>query len=75
VEIWLESPTLLLLSESTNYWRVLRELALNGHIAGPKIHDARIAALCMDNGVSTLLTADRDFSRFPKLVTRNPLIA
>lgn len=75
VEIWLESPTLVLLTESTNYWRVLRELALKGHIAGPKIHDARIAALCMDNGVSTLLTADRDFSRFPKLVTRNPLIA
>jgi predicted nucleic acid-binding protein len=43
-------------------------------LAGPKVHDARIAALCLDGGVRELLSADRDFSRFPTLTTRNPLI-
>jgi predicted nucleic acid-binding protein len=38
------------------------------------IHDARIAALCIQNGVTELLTADRDFGRFNELKTRNPLI-
>jgi predicted nucleic acid-binding protein len=37
------------------------------------VHDARIAAICLDHGVSELWTADRDFSKFPKLRTRNPL--
>ena len=36
------------------------------------LHDARIADLCLHHGVSELWTADRDFSLFPKLKTRNP---
>ena len=35
----------------------------------------RIAAICVGHGVRELLTADRDFSRFPSLTTRNPLVA
>ena len=38
------------------------------------VHDARIAALCIGHGVEELLTADRDFGRFPSLVVRNPLV-
>ena len=37
------------------------------------VPDARIAALCLRHGVKKLLSADRDFSRFPALVTENPL--
>ena len=37
------------------------------------IHDARIAAICLHNGVTELWTADRDFSRFKPLKTVNPL--
>ncbi|GIH90282.1 hypothetical protein Psi01_09120 [Planobispora siamensis] len=37
------------------------------------VHDARIAALCVTHGVRELRTMDCDFSRFPGLVTRNPL--
>ena len=43
-------------------------------ISGAAIHDARIAAICLDHGVDELWTCDRDFSRFPDLRTRNPLI-
>jgi len=42
---------------------------------GGAIHDARIAALCLYHGVTELWSADRDFTRFPALAVRNPLVA
>ena len=74
VEAWLESPSLVLLSESAKYWPVLRDAVLTGKVSGPLVHDARVAALCRHHGVSTLWSADRDFSRFPELTVRNPLV-
>jgi hypothetical protein len=73
VEAWLESPSLVLLAEGPEYWSELRVLLAEGRIAGPRVHDARIAALCLSHGVRELWTADRDFSRFPALATANPL--
>lgn len=73
VDGWLAAPTLALLAEREDYWPVLRGLLAKGRITGPRVHDARIAALCLQHGVTELLTADRDFSRFPQLRTRNPL--
>lgn len=75
VEAWLEAPTLVLLSESGDYWRELRTTIEAGRVVGPQVHDARIAALCLQNGVRELWSADRDFGRFPALRTTNPLIA
>jgi toxin-antitoxin system PIN domain toxin len=75
VDAWLESPTLSLLHESPDHWARLRPLILRGRIAGPRAHDARIAALCLAHGVRELWTADRDFSAFPDLRTRNPLVS
>jgi hypothetical protein len=73
VEAWLESPSLVLLAEGTDHWTMLRAQIEAGHIAGPRVHDARIAALCLAHGVRELWTADRDFGRFPELVVTNPL--
>lgn len=73
VEVWLSSPRLQLLAEHDGYWPELKALALGGKISGGQVHDARIAAICQQHGVSELWTADRDFSRFPALKTRNPL--
>lgn len=70
---WRESPSLTLLAEDEAYWPALESLVERTRLTGPAIHDARIAALCLRHGVHELLTADRDFSRFPALVTRNPL--
>jgi len=50
-------------------------LLRSSSVRGPQVHDARIAAICLENGVRELWTADRDFSRFPELKTRNPLSA
>ena len=74
VGAWLASGNLHLLSESPGYFDKLRELALAAKLSGPRIHDARVAALCLHHGVRELWTADRDFSMFPKLKTRNPLV-
>jgi uncharacterized protein len=74
VEAWVESPTLVLLHEGDGYWPQLKALVTAGRIDGPRIHDARVAALCREHGVRELWTADRDFSRFKDLRTRNPLV-
>ncbi len=74
VDVWVSAPTVVLLSEPRGYWRVLRELATSGHVAGSGIYDARIAATCIAHGVRELWTADRDFGRFPGLRTHNPLV-
>jgi toxin-antitoxin system PIN domain toxin len=73
LEAWFESPSLSLLAEDELYWPLLRDLLSRGRVAGPHVHDARIAALCRLHGVRELWTADRDFGRFPFLRTRNPL--
>jgi len=74
VDAWLESPTLSLLAESDLHWVELRALLAVAQSSGPQVHDARIAALCLQHDVRTLWTADRDFGRFPALNVANPLI-
>lgn len=65
-------PGVTLLGETADHWDRLRPLLRTG-VAGPCVHDARIAAICLGHGVDELLTVDRDFSWFPELMTRNPL--
>ena len=74
VVAWLESPTAHLLAESELHWPQLRTLIVNGKVVGARVHDARIAALCLQHGVRELWSADRDFGRFPELTVSNPLI-
>jgi toxin-antitoxin system PIN domain toxin len=70
---WSESPTVRLLAESSLHLRTLGELLEPSGLVGPAVHDAKIAAICLDHGVRELLTMDRDFSRFPALTTRSLL--
>jgi len=74
VSAWLDSPTVELLHEGAGYWDRLTTLLEQGKILGPRVHDGRIAALCLHHGVRELWSADRDFSRFPALTVRNPLV-
>ena len=69
------SPSLVLLAETDLHWKSLRSLMTAARIAGGRVHDARIAAICIQHGVRELWSADRDFSRFPDLTVVNPLIA
>jgi len=75
VQAWLESPVAELLGESETHWDILQQQLQNGQVRGPMVHDARIASICIGHGVSEFWSADRDFSRFPMLATRNPLVS
>jgi toxin-antitoxin system PIN domain toxin len=74
VDAWLESPTLVVLSENDQYCESFREIVLSARVTGARMHDARVAALCLSHGIRELLTADRDFSMFQQLRLRNPLV-
>lgn len=75
VEAWMDAPNLELLEETADHWRAFAQILRSSGVAGGAVHDARIAALCLEHGVRELWTANRDFSRFPGLATFNPLVA
>jgi len=70
---WLRSPSLVMIGETSHYWRDLRQVLTNRKVVGPKVHDARIAAICMAHRVTELWSADRDFKNLGKLRLHNPL--
>lgn len=74
IDAWLESPRVVLLSESELHWDNLRDMLLTARVTGPMVQDARIAALCKQHGVAQLWSADRDFSRFAGVRVHNPLV-
>lgn len=73
-QAWLEAPTVAILSENAQTWSVACNLLLAAKITGSHAYDARIAAVCIQHGVTELWTSDRDFLRFPALRVRNPMI-
>jgi toxin-antitoxin system PIN domain toxin len=75
IAAWLGSPSLVLLAETDGYFTTLNGLVTSAKVAGPRVHDARIAALCLHHAVRELWSADRDFSMFPALRVRNPLLS
>ena len=75
IDIWMESSSLTVLGENAMTWSMLRTLLLDAKLTGPRVHDARIAAICLSHGIRELWTADRDYGRFPALRTRNPLVS
>jgi len=68
----MQSPSLTLLREGPRHATFMQRLLKAGQAAGNLAHDAHIAALCVEHGVSELWTADRDFARFPGIPVRNP---
>jgi toxin-antitoxin system PIN domain toxin len=59
-----KSPSLILLSETERHFDVLQTMITRSGAAGNLIHDAHVAALCVEHGVRELITGDRDFARF-----------
>ncbi len=63
---------LVLLGEDEGYWPVLERTLAHAKISGPKVHDARIAALCLYHEVKELWSANRDFKFFPAIDDSQP---
>lgn len=68
----LSSPSLVLLAETDRHISVLDQTVRQAGATGNLIHDAHIFALCIEHGISELLTGDRDFSRFHGVRVVNP---
>jgi hypothetical protein len=66
----LESPSVRLLSPGRRYWGIFADLVRDGGVSGNLVFDAQIAAVCLEHGARTLLTDDRDFTRFRRLTAR-----
>ncbi len=74
VDCWIECPSLHVIGEFEGYWDHLKEQLTATKMVGPQIHDARVVAICLQNNVKTLWSADRDFNRAKGLTVFNPLI-
>jgi len=68
----LDSPTVVLLPETPNHPDVMMRVLEESGVSGNLIHDAHIAALCLEHGITEFISGDRDFTRFPSLNVRNP---
>jgi uncharacterized protein len=62
------------MGKPSNTHYVLSNHTRKAKLQGGQFHNARIAATCLENGVSLLWGADRDFGRFKTLKTVNPLV-
>ena len=74
LDAWFQSPVCHVIGDHPEMVAALTDLA-EADIRDGQIHDARIALLCRANGITELWSVDRDFSRFPWVQTRNPLVA
>jgi toxin-antitoxin system PIN domain toxin len=70
VDALLDSPSVVTLGEGMAHRAQLRRCIRQGQAVGNLVHDAHIAALLLEHGVAEVITADRDFSRFPGLAVR-----
>lgn len=73
VEDWLAQPQVRILVPTEKHWEIFSRLIIEGQTNGAMMMDAHLAALAIEHG-AVLATTDRDFARFSKLKTINPLI-
>jgi uncharacterized protein len=61
----MQSPSVRLLLPTVKFASVFSDACTSGGVRGNLAFDAQIAAVCREHGVDELLTAERDFARFP----------
>jgi toxin-antitoxin system PIN domain toxin len=66
------SPSVHLLAESSRHPELMESVLRAANVSGNLAHDAHIAALCLEHGVTEIVTGDRDFSRFEGLTVTHP---
>lgn len=74
VQSWIDQPCVRLINPTENHWQIFKTMLLEGQAMANLVVDAHLAALAIEHGC-TLYSTDSDFSRFPKLKWKNPLIA
>lgn len=72
IDAVLAGPAARRVSPGERHWTLFTELCKRSGVAGNLVTDAYLAALAIEQGAS-LVTADRDFLRFPGLRLEGPL--
>jgi len=72
VEGLIGRPQVMIVEPGPRHMQLLEQMVRDGQAAGPRVTDAALAALAIEQG-ATLASTDRDFSRFPDLRWINPL--
>lgn len=67
-----DAPATVVVSPGDRHWSIFERLCRSVGAKGNLVADAFHAALAIESGAE-LITADRDFSRFPGLRWRHPL--
>lgn len=69
---WLDRPNVWVPVPTERHRNLLARCLLEGRASGKHSSDAHLAALALEWGLE-LLSADRDFARYPGLRWRDPL--
>ncbi|HKR30859.1 MAG TPA: TA system VapC family ribonuclease toxin [Terriglobales bacterium] len=64
VKAIMASPSLTLLAETARHPEVLERVLRQSGVSGNLVHDAHIVSLCIEHGITELITNDHDFGRF-----------
>jgi toxin-antitoxin system PIN domain toxin len=67
IESLLESSSIRLLLPGDRFWSIFPAVVRQGNAVGNVIYDAQIMALCLEHGVESLMSDDRDMRRFQGL--------
>jgi len=70
IDALVESPGCQVLTPGVRYWSLLKASIDEGRVTGNRVFDAQIVAVCLEHGVDTILTEDRDFRRFDSITVR-----
>ena len=62
-----EAPSCEVVRPGPGFLALLGATARQANAHGNLMFDAQIAALCLEHGIDTVLTNDRDFTRFQQL--------
>jgi toxin-antitoxin system PIN domain toxin len=67
-------PNTVLISPGPRHWEIFQHLCEVAGVRGNLVPDAYLAALAIESGCEWIST-DRDYSRFPGLKWRHPLVS
>lgn len=73
VASWLQQPNAGIVEPGERHLELFGTLLDRGQAAGALVMDAALAAVAIEHG-ATLYSTDLDFSRFPDLDWRNPIV-
>ena len=66
-------PNAVVVAPGTRHWEVFERLCMAAGAKGNLVADAYLAAIAIESGCEWI-TGDRDFSRFPGLRWRHPIV-